>query len=61
MGISTTQMASYLSQEEKKENKAKERLAAETKTGLTDTALSENEETKINVKLKEIMETANLK
>lgn len=61
VGISTTQMASYLSQEEKKENKAKERLAAETKTGLTDTALSENEETKINVKLKEIMETANLK
>ncbi len=61
VGISTTQMASYLSQEEKKENKAKEHLAAETKTGLTDTALSENEETKINVKLKEIMETANLK
>lgn len=61
VGISTTQMASYLSQEEKKENKVKEHLAAETKTGLTDTALSENEETKINVKLKEIMETANLK
>lgn len=61
VGISTTQMASYLSQEEKKENKAKEHLAAETKAGLTDTALSENEETKINVKLKEIMETANLK
>lgn len=50
-----------MSQEEKKENKAKEHLAAETKAGLTDTALSENEETKINVKLKEIMETANLK
>ena len=61
VGISTTQMASYLSQEEKKESKAKEHLAAETKAGLTDTALSENEETKINVKLKEIMETANLK
>ena len=60
-GISTTQMASYLSQEEKKENKAKEHLAADTKAGLADTALSENEETKINVKLKEIMETANLK
>ncbi|MFR6290774.1 MAG: DivIVA domain-containing protein [Peptococcaceae bacterium] len=61
VGISTTQMASYLSQEEKKENKAKEHLAADTKAGLADTALSENEETKINVKLKEIMETANLK
>lgn len=31
VGISTTQMASYLSQEEKKENKAKEHLAADTK------------------------------
>lgn len=61
VGISTTQMASYLSQEEKKENKAKEHLVADTKAGLADTALSENEETKINVKLKEIMETANLK
>ncbi len=61
VGISTSQMASYLSQEEKQENKAKEHLAAETKTDLTDIALSENEETKINVKLKEIMETANLK
>lgn len=48
-GISTEQMASYIKQEES--------------NGLStaQSQLSENEETKINVKLKEIMENANAK
>ena len=48
-GISTEQMASYIKQEEN--------------NGLStaQSQLSENEETKINVKLKEIMENANAK
>lgn len=48
-GISTEQMASYIKQEES--------------NGLStaQSQLSENEETKINVKLKEIMENANVK
>lgn len=49
VGISTAQVASYMKQEEVAEP------VAETEPS----NLSENEETKINVKLKEIMETAN--
>lgn len=46
-GISTADVASYMKQNEADSNSAE-----------TSAALSENEETKINVKLKEIMETA---
>lgn len=48
-GISTEQVASYIKQEES------------NGVSTAQSQLSENEETKINVKLKEIMETANVK
>jgi len=49
VGISTDQMASYMKQDSASEMEA------------TQSQLSENEETKINVKLKEIMENATVK
>ncbi len=57
VGISSEDVASYIKQNEEETIIAKqEKSAVESQS-----SLSENEETKINVKLKELMETTNAK
>ena len=57
VGISSEDVASYI-----KQNEEETIIATQEKSAVeSQSSLSENEETKINVKLKELMETTNAK